>query len=319
MEALMRKHLFCSRLLRVCCLLAVLTGVLLVSGGGKCDDPYRINPNLVLLLRRDRHCLFNPVISPDGQTVYYLEDTTNRTLIEWGLNYLVGSLLAFNRADSSEHLLLSGAYRALAISEDGQRLALLHWGAPRDTTCLLVLDLATGDVDSVNIPHPGIEWDVWDLGFTASGQALVFNAWLSSSSGTHFYRKGLVGDTVLRLVQIVSWKTRGFDVFGTDSIYADSVVEGIRPAVNPQNNRWAVFASETGWFGNSWVLHDRWLDTISPLGRETRPYYSDIIEWPYWTPDGRDLIFTAGAGQGNQRRLELWLLKDAMPESLLVW
>ena len=295
--------------------IAVVLVALLVFCGSICEDkdPYLSNPNLVLLLKKEGHCLFNPVPAPNGRLIYFLDDSAPDTQNP-PTSFVGGDLHVFNLADSSDRLLLQGLFLALALSRDGQKIALLSSRYRRDTLEAFITDTAGTTVDTVLLPHPGEEWGVRsDLAFLSSGERVVFSVWMESRSRfTSFISKGLGHDTGTVLIDSVPWAVLGFDVFDSDSIYADSVATGY-PSVNPQNSRWAVFASEEGLFGSCWLIHDRQKEKFNALGSETHPYRIGYVEWPCWTADGRDLVFsTAAYTNGEIASLELWLLRDAL-------
>ncbi len=289
-----------------------------------CEDPYKTNPDLVLLLANEGHYPFNPVVSSDGRLVYFLDDTSGRSGPPFDVG-LQGDLRVFDFSDSTVRLLLSGRFYRLALSKDGLRLAVAvrNPAICRDSTLLLVLDAAASSIESLHVSHAETMWLPWGLEFSWDGRELIFDIWPDSADNTtYFYSIELEQDTVARLFLQLPWHQTGFDVFAEDSIYADSSAK-CEPAVNPKYPRWVVFASKkVTWLSYRWMLHDRQNGTVESYGSGTRPLGKGFIGGPSWTPDGNGLLFVAGRRTGPSgqpyAQLELWLLKNAaeyLPDS----
>lgn len=305
MRGLERVLMRLLRMLGGCATAALLCGSLCQN-----EDPYLTNPNLVLLLRKEGHCLFNPIPSGDGKLLYYLDDTAYDGS-EWPTTSLRGDLRVYNLADGSDRLLLSVQSHHLALSRDCSKLLTCDASLLPDTLLLLTVD--TSGLSPETLRLTGDHRHLADLAFSTTEDRVVYNLIRGTPWRTCFYSRTPGNDTVARLVHEVPWQQRGFDMFDGDSIYADSVAHGTYPAVNPQNSRWAVFASVGGLMGNWLRIHDRHKGKVNALGSQTHPYRVGYVEWPCWTADGRDLVFSSAPYTGGEiASLELWLLRDAL-------
>ncbi|MCH7761609.1 PD40 domain-containing protein, partial [candidate division TA06 bacterium] len=89
-----------------------------------CNPPEKFERNLNLVfLAGDQNnpasSYMNPVWSPDGQVIYFLQDTGPHGGVVDG-----GHLRLVNVDGSNDRLILTGPFGTLAVSPDGERLAL---------------------------------------------------------------------------------------------------------------------------------------------------------------------------------------------------
>jgi hypothetical protein len=288
-----------------------------------CEDPYLTNPSLRLLLKIDGHYLFSPVLSADQKKLYYLDDSSYDSHFDV-TTAMRGDIWVRNLEDSTGRMLLQGTFCALALSANGQVLAALskpeNMNFVNDSTLYVVMDTAAVSADSVYFRHPGSRWGPWGVHISDAGDKLFFDgfSWHNYAiDSTLVYRIDLPGDTVTHVASY-PWLTLGTDLLSGDSVYAESAI-GTRASVNPRDNRWLVFPKSSGTFTNVWALRDRAADTLGSLGAKARPYGTGYIDWPTWTADGRDLVFSAMApdSPGNTR-LEVWMLEDALKDTARV-
>ena len=281
-----------------------------------CEDPYLTNPDLRLLLKIDGHYLFSPVLSPDGKGLYYLDDSSYDRHDDPS-TIMRGDIWVHNLEDSTGRMLLQGTFCALALSADGQALAALskpeRMDFVNDSTLYVVLDTAAVSADSVYFRHPGSRWGPFGVHISGTGDRLFFDgfSWHNYAiDSTLVYRVDLPGDTVT-YVAGRPWLTRGTALLRADSIYAESAT-GYRASVNPRDNRWVVFPKVDNVM-HYWTLRDRVSGKLGPLGPNTHPYTVGYIDWPTWTADGRDLVFSAmGRGEAS---MEIWMLEDALKDT----
>lgn len=303
--------------------LSRLVQLVLLTALVACEDPYLTNPSLRLLLKIDGHYLFSPVLSPDQKKLYYLDDTSYDRHFD-PTTAMRGDIWVHDLENSTGRMLLHGTFCALALSADGQALAALskpeNMNFVNDSTLCVVLDTAAFSADSVYFHHSGSKWGPWGVHISATGDRLFVDgfSWHNYAiDSTLIYRIDLPGDTVTRVAGY-PWLTRGTVLLGEDSVYAESAI-GSRVSVNPLDNRWLVFPKGSGTFTNDWAIRDRTVDTVGWLGAKTTPYYAGYIDWPTWTADGRDLVFSAMAsGDDARTRLEVWMLEDALKDTARV-
>ncbi len=295
--------------------LALLTAVV------ACEDPYLTNPNLRLLLRIDGHYLFSPVLSPDQKKLYYLDDATYDDQDDPGTS-MRGDLWVHSVENGTGRILLQGTFCAVALAADGQVLVALskpeRTSFVNDSTLYVLLDTGATTAESVYFRHHGSEWAPWGVHFSSAGNKLFLDGWNwhdYAIDSTLVYRMDLPDDTVARVARY-PWLGMGIVLLGGDSVYAESV-SGARACVNPHNTRWLIFAKGSGVYTSDWMLRDRIADTVGWLGAKTTPYYAGYIDWPTWTADGRDLVFSAmAADSAGNTRLEVWMLEDALKDTV---
>jgi hypothetical protein len=280
-----------------------------------CEDPYLTNPNLRLLLKVDGHYLFSPVLSPDRTKLYYLDDSSHDDQADPS-TVMRGDLWVHNLDAGTGRMLLQGTFCALALSADGQVLAVLSKPervyVVNDSTPYMLLDTAATTAESVCFRYPGSEWAPWGLRFSAAGDRLFLDGWNHHGytfDSTLVYRMDLQSDSVTRVASYPKLSLSTV-LLGGDSVYAESCT-ALRASVNPRDTRWLVFPK-----GEAWAFRDRTVDTVGWLGAKTTPYYAGYIDWPTWTADGRDLVFSAmAADSAGNTRLEVWMLEDALKDT----
>jgi len=161
--------------------------------------------------------------------------------------------------------------------------------------------------------YPGM---VRDLSFSHYGERVVFAVVVGGP--TYFYSKSINPDTATALLQILPWTVHGFGLVGSDSIYADSMADG-HLSINPLFDKWAAFARQGDFYYRAWSLRNRGTGRLQALGQGSRPYATGFVDWPCWTPDGNDLLFSAAPASNGGKYLdptELWMLKDALSDTL---
>ena len=302
---------------RALALLALALAVMTI-GCWNWEDPYKTNPDLTLLLSRDGHYLFKPAVSPDGQDIYYLDDTNHESW-QYPPASLKGYLCVYHLEDSADRVLLAGSFFTLAISRDGERLALLTMDESyhsADSTLFIVMETRSQRIESLYVRHPGVSWRPWCLGLDSTGQRLIFSTWRGESGGTLVYAVGLGPDTSLCIVCSLPTSSTTFDLLAGDTLLVDSQVNGGQPRANPMRPAF-VIRSRHGQLSWYWDLLDRTTGQRSPLGSQTRPYSSCFVDWPSWMPGGRDMVFCAEADRDEPTaRMEIWCLKNALPDSV---
>ncbi len=269
----------------------------------------------VRLYAKEGHYLCRPVVSSDGKTVYFLDESRSwRDIVS--TEFCAGALRAYSLEDSSERLLLDGEYHRLALSDERSLLAVVTFDSTSLEPDIVLVDTSGTILEVLRVKRPFDRCAFGDARFARSGQRIVYSFWTDPPgypSRTYFYSKGLVGDTGTSLVREVGWVQVGLDVFGGDSIYADQMSKHDYPDVNPVNSRWVVFVADySGLTGRRFALHDRRKDKMVSLGPKSRPP-GMYVAWPTWMPNGRDLVFSAGLRTGYERHpTEIWLLVDVV-------
>jgi len=275
-------------------------------------DPYLTNPNFELLLRKEHHCLFSPILSPDGVHLYYIDipdwDTRIRVPMEEDDGFMCpGDVFVYSLVDKTERLLFSSGVD-LDLSRDGTKLLIkVEKGK---ATYAILMDTSGTVLES--IPYGG--GVNYNISFNANCNGMFWEVvkWDSIYRAHHtfFYQKHFWADTTTILVYAVPYSGVHFAIFDGDSIY----VSRHSPAVNPVETRYVIFRKEklSRLEDGEWICHDRYRDTIISLNNESRPYYSGLVGWPRWSADGKDLIFSATRGTYRISTVEVWRLKNAI-------
>jgi hypothetical protein len=131
-----------------------------------CNSPeeFERNPNLIFLAG-DLQSYIMPVWSPDGQTIYYLESTPCSKI------GICGNLKAVNVDGSNDRYIVSESFGALAVSPDGNRLALTRDATTEEGGILVLMDTngASEETLKTSLPY------VLDVKFFSDGMNLIYN------------------------------------------------------------------------------------------------------------------------------------------------
>jgi hypothetical protein len=269
------------------CILAALAAVALLSASG-CrlfSPPFRRNPKLRLLrserggLKEPESSLFHPVVSPDGAQVYYLS---------WGPS---SGLWRTGLSDTSGVNVLPGTFTSMAMSPDGQRIVLVPEGQGGICGPLVTFDLGTAVTETLFY-----DIDAYDLEFSRTVAGRFYYS--SRNTGLHWWDIDSSND-----VLVDSTIRRYFDLTSSDS-----VVQGLyKPRVHPGGRYVACVLPSAGI-----ALVDLAAKDTIPLN--AKPYELAGVSSPYWTPDGKALVFSAVEGRlGDPNWVsssELWVLDD---------
>ncbi len=278
-------------------------------------DPYLTNPNFELLLKRGQshHWLFSPFLSPDGERLYYIEDTIFYPCSHtwppplqeagWIQGILQGNVYVYSISEKSERCLFSGNAVDLDLSRDGMRLLIEAWNPNHKAHYALLIETSGTFIES--IPLPTSTFCGISLNGNGDGMFWASVEWnpLYRAYHTYLYFKRFWGDTATILVYAIP--TIGFfDIFHNDSFY---YIQNYSPAVNPVESRWVIYP-EDHW--KVWRCYDRSTKRSINLGRESKPYLYCYVGWQNWSVDGKDLIFSCA--QTSYTELEIWRLKNAI-------
>ncbi|MEO0183551.1 MAG: hypothetical protein ABIL40_08770 [candidate division WOR-3 bacterium] len=290
-----------TRVLLICLLALVLLG-------GFCQNPYHTNPNLKLLvgdtISNSTHN-FNPVVSSDGNKVYYLSISTDN----WTGFYdeQVGSIYCVNIDGSNAHEILAGMYNNLAISPDGEKLACRSYnkgpyGELRAESLIVIMNLVQGNVESLWISS---KEPIKKLVWSNDGDYLYY---LTSNAITRLYLQ----DSTEEIVALVNGVV-GFDLFKNDSVYTDSTIWNSE--VEPVNQRYVIGTS--GIYSQQFLMRDIQKDSLFTLPDSLEPYYSSWVGQPYWCPDGNVIVFSSaeiGGGAPGGDAAEIWILENVFEQ-----
>jgi hypothetical protein len=304
---------------RVAELRPVLTGVLLVGvilGGASCE---REEPttDLKLVLAKPASHLFNPIPSPDGQVVYFLE--ANYDSADDNVFNAAGEVRGVTMYTGVDWPVLEGGFGRLCLSSDGTRLAAARWFTG-DSTCPIVVADTLGTVlDSIVVPVTA--YTLSDVHFSLTGDAVFYMVYRWADSGevqSRVYRRGLGGDTATTVAAEYLFMVQRFALLPGDSILVDASHGGYELAACPTDTRWVISAERpqnifVPW---KWRVTDRSTGEMSHLSTATLPEDMTYLDWPAWMPNGKDLLFGTGMKYGPEGMhsgpAQLWRLEKAL-------
>jgi Tol biopolymer transport system component len=272
---------------------AALAALVLLSATG-CQllfPPFRRSPDLRLL--RSGHvaggsALSHPIVSPDGAQLYYLSSD------HISIGYCLGTLWRTGFNDTVAVQVLADTFGSMAMSSDGRHMVLGTYTYSRGRR-LVTLDLGTSTVETIPSAEDISAWDV-EFSRTVAGRVYY------SDGRTGLHRIDIDGsDEVL----VDSTLKHYFDLTTSDSVVQ---AKFSKPKVDPGGRYVACMVSSTD--PNIAVID---LTTGDTTLLRANPYKTTDMEFPYWTPDGKSLIFAAAEWRGEPHGTfpaELWVLDD---------
>ena len=272
---------------------AALAALVMLSVAG-CQlffPPFRRNPDLRLL--RSGHvaggsALSHPIVSPDGAQVYYL--SSDRISI----GYCLGTLWRTGFNDTAAVQILPDTFASMAMSRDG-RLMVLGTYTYSSGRRLVTLDLGASTVETIPSAQ---DISAWDVEFSRTVAGRVY--YTDGRTGLH-----RIDIDVSNEVLVDSTVKDYFDLTASDSVVQAAYS---KPKVDPTGRYVASMVSDD----------DPYIAVIDLTTRDTtllraNPYKSTDMEFPYWTSDGKSLVFAAAEWRGEPGGTfpaELWILDD---------
>jgi len=280
----------------------------LVYIGGYCEKPRPTNPNLRFLvgdtLNHTIHCS-NPIVSPEGNTIYYLRANSDSARFD---ELTFGSIYSINADGTDNKEVSHGKYKALAISPDGKKLAahsLTVTGSPphlQPESLIVIFDLSTEKCDT----YPAAGHWIWDIEFSKNNTIVYYSIEIQGYPSTmKIYSLNLLDSTNTLIVSLN--RLVGFDVFTNDSLFIDS--NTTFPQINPVYEKYVIGTSGF----ESLVLTLQNIDThkLDTLPDSLIPYNGNV-GYPYWFPNGKNIAFMAKPYNEPAGEIagEIWILTD---------
>ena len=244
---------------------------------------------------------FNPVVSADGNIVYYLRGKMQTGSME---EKEPARLWAVDIDGDNNRLIKDGRFGALAISPDGQRLAVTKDASVFEGGLLALMDTSGANEQVVQTSSQ----NVLDVEFSSSCSTLFYFA------DTAFYSIGTDGENEQFLFR---WSELwGFDISpgdsmifcfgrigpggawwgavyflkdGSEKLYGDN---GFNAQFHPTDSRYLVFSP--GW--HSAGLDLKVLNLVdgstTSLNAQTYPIIN-AFGFPCWSPDGSYIVFSS--------------------------
>ena len=184
-----------------------------ILGGCWCnpfEPKFKRNPNLRLLVSANLRDCFNPVFPPDGKKIYYLRTSEYKHFFNDG-----GQLRCVNSDGSDDRLILDGEFGSLAISPNGDKLAVTI-----DASCYYggkigIVDTLGENLETLNTSNDSI----LSIEFSSDGQHLYYY-----DKHYGYFKIGIDGtlETKLFDTQAIFW---GFDISNDDKylIFSDFI------------------------------------------------------------------------------------------------
>lgn len=267
-------------------LLVFVIGFVLVNIS--CEWPwgkFKRNPNLRLLRSEGAATLFSPVCSPYGKRIYYIKAN-----YKWLDEELSGPLRSIDYY-GAEIEVKSGNYCAIAISPDGSILALVC-GTTYTGGRVILIDTLGNFIDTLS----NSQTNIIKIEFSRLAQKIYF-----LTKDRKLYRINVDGTNEEYIKECCD---KYFSLTSTDSI-----IESYGPIrVHPQDKYLVATQLPRQ---NDLLLINRISGDTTELN--ANPYKKSMIDWPYWSSDGKELVFTAAEvkmhGHLRAEVGELWVLE----------
>lgn len=271
---------------------------------------FRRNPNLKLFFKPDIGSAFNPVVSPEGNKVYYL----------WGSGPVFGEggeLMRINADGSGNRLILTGEFCAIAISPDGSKLALAT-GNFYSGGYLVITDTVGSKLDTIPVGD-----SITDVEFGSSDDEIYY---FRNRRGIY---KWSYQDSTERLVldKRVNFRDAGgFDMSGDSLLFFDGNLYQLPdpipkkyfemfwwPRFSPKRPANVVGVNAPGFSRPNQDLCLVKIDSDSYEKLNAVPYRYGVVSQPYWWPTGDRVIFSGAPasrrGPFRPGKFELWILE----------
>lgn len=287
------------------CLIILLATLFFISCDWWRDIFYEPPPNLRLFLKKENAFLFNPIYASDGKKVYYLAAREPPWFVKW----LNGPLWVIGVDGKNDRRLLEGNFGGLAISPDGSKLALISGSIGGERRNIIIIDTSGLILDTVFPSQP----KVIDIEFSNDGRKIYFYACGGASESEGFYRVNLDGteeELVLPEPSWVSYWFGYFDLFPNDSIYYLKGEIWNKCQISPKEPNKVVMSHNGGGPPEDLLLRDLLTNKDSLLN--AKPFYQfNVLSDPYWTPCGKEIIFTASKRTipSSHKTGWLWILE----------
>jgi len=305
--------------------------LLLPNCGCNIGPEFERNPNLFLLVPvEESMSSFNPVVSADGNMVYYLRGEMEAGSMVEGTP---ASLWVVGLDGEDNRMVKGGRFGALAISPDGQRLAVTKDASIFEGGLLVLMDTSGANEEVV----PTSSQRVLDVEFSSDGSGLFYYA----DSAFHFI--GIDGQNE-KLLFRETW-IRGFDICPGDSILfyfgrvspdefggvahflrdSSETFHGykcINPQFHPTNSHYLVFSPNWSSTGLDLEVLDLSDGSTTDLNAQTYPC-CNAFGFPCWSPDGSCMVFSSSGDFGTPHGtppgtpptpvpwpFELWVLRN---------
>ena len=272
------------------------------------------DPDLIFLvgdtLGHKFYCT-NPVVSPDGKTVYYLRAPMDSAFPESDASP-IGSVYAIDMDRKNDRKILPGKYDALAISPDGNKIAVHPfkgtWWSLKPESLILIFHLNTQKIDSYKVMGKKIG----DIEFSYDNQFVFYQVgpyWDSYSNWySEIYKLNLADSTNEKIGEFLHMN--GMDLFKDGRIYRDSLL--VLPQINPLNEKY-VIGGLKDWF-NEIVMREISTNKLIYFEKPAFQPWWLIEGWvgqPYWFPDGNSIVFSfLYCGCGGCGFSSIWILKN---------
>jgi hypothetical protein len=244
---------------------------------------YQPPENLRLLLEMDGYTLYCPVWSPAGK-IYFL--TVGE---EYGSSNFGGSLWVCDTSGKDARLLLDRKFGHLAISTDGSRLALTYGklisGGP-----LIIVDTAGNLIDTISTSEPMVV----SARFSFDGNKIYYYALGGDSNG--FYRKN-IDNTNEEFLMGENYPTF-FDVSVGGRIIKDPYGDAVCDLSPIDSNLLIEGRIPFSGYGTGERLILWNIATSTDSDFIVKPYKDTDASFPYWSPEGNKIVFTAASKEG---------------------
>jgi Tol biopolymer transport system component len=280
-----------------------------------CNSPeeFERNPNLIFL-GGDLHSYIMPVWSPDGQTIFYLIYSECPKIGDCGY------LKAVNVDGSNDRFIVEEPFGVLAVSPDGNRLAMTRDATTEEGGILILIDIDGANEETLTTSLPF----VFDVKFFSNGLSLIYNGHGANDPDSNgFYTIDVNG---LNEKFILEADRFHFDLSPNDSLIfygnytyslADSSLKSYQVGgewfrFHPVDPNLVILSDIRVRFLNDLYLLDLSSDKKTLL--EARTYEKSSNLFASWSPDGSMIVFSSAESiEGDPsyyRNHELWMLMN---------
>jgi|GEM_PF-1450362 len=293
----------------------------------KCTDRYIDNSDMELFLKKEGYTLFHPIVSPDGQSVYYLaypmdsRDYNGEGYYLW--LKMVGELWKIEIESRKNRKLTESYFAGMAISPDGTKLALitstpvedeedtLYYSSGYPWGRIVISDTAGIIIDTL----PTSSFTIYDVEFSKDGEYLYFvtKGPLYGDTVPHgFYRIRTDGSGEELIKELGIWEGENFFTLDDkDSIYEAHKVWS--PQFHPEKKELVIDDCVINNYSFGFVIRN--ISTKESYILWADPYVGASIAYPYWFPNGDDIIYTEACSGGGEFSDgwydgELWIYRN---------
>jgi Tol biopolymer transport system component len=287
-------------------------------GCNPCEPEFERNPQLRRLVSYHLRDCYNPVFSLDGERIYYL-----RTREYGSFFFEGGQLRCINIDGTNDRLILDGNYGTLAISSNGEKLALTIDAGYYKGGRIGIVDTSGAnfellDTSSDSIIRVEFSQDCSSL-FFCDHHSKYSRINLDGTSETELFEsqanEGTYGfdvsneDKLIVFSDFIERELRSFIYSLNDSSKSELVTHVGGPQFSPIN-RDIILYCPTNYSMDGFRKINIQTGAITNL--DSRTYKYSCSKFPYWSWDGKKIVFAGSELSGDPlgpEDYEIWVVE----------